>query len=260
MTPGTDNHWIDLNADVGEAVSAEQVADERAVMASVSSVNIACGGHAGDEASMRQAIRDAAAGGIAVGAHPSYPDRAQFGRGDIDMEPASLRESLSEQIGRLADIARSEGVPLTHCKPHGALYHAASRDQAVAVAILEACRDQDPGMHLVGMAGSRALAWWRKWGASVHGEAFADRAYNADGTLRSRGAPGAVISDPATAADRAVRIAIRRAMPLEDGTLLQLDAETICVHSDTPGAAEIAERIVATLRERGVAVRPFADR
>ena len=248
---------IDLNADLGEALTPEGIALEEAVMRSVTSVNIACGGHVGDATSMRRAVRTAAEHGVAVGAHPSYPDRAGFGRRPMGIDASALREVVREQVCALGVIARSEGVVMTHCKPHGALYHAASTDESIATAIWEACVEGGFEVRLVGLAGSRAVGWWRELGAAVIEEAFADRAYERDGTLRPRSTRGAVLDDPDAAAAQAVRIAAVGVAPCGDGGEVSVRAGTLCVHSDTPDAAVIAERVSAALRRAGVRLRSF---
>ena len=246
---------IDFNADVGESQSPAYLATTDAVIGRVTSVNIACGGHAGNETSMRRAIRVAARHGVAIGAHPSFPDRAGFGRTRVDMSPAALRESIADQIGTLAAIAHSEGVSLSHCKPHGALYHVASADEAIARAIYDATIPAGLAPRLVGQAGSRAVELWRTWGASVAEEAFADRGYDSDGRLLPRGEPGAVIMEPASAAEQAVSIACTCRIRSTAGTTLALRADTLCIHSDTPNAGAIAARVATSLREAGVALR-----
>lgn len=225
---------IDLNADVGE------IEGEEPLYNLVTSVNVACGGHAGDEVSMRRAIRLAASRGVVVGAHPGYPDRAHFGRRSMRMPAAELVQALAGQIDVLARLCRAEGVLLGHVKPHGALYHDASRDDAVAQAVADAA----PGLVLVGLAGSHALARWAALGRRTAAEGFADRAYDSDGSLRSRDKPGALLLDPALAAAQAVRLA-------RSGTV-----STLCVHADTPGAATILTRVRRALEEAGI--RPAA--
>ncbi len=258
MTIANRQHAIDLNADVGEAATPEHRAAEDAVIASVTSVNIACGGHAGDETSMRHAVRLAARHGVAVGAHPSYPDRANFGRARIEIEPQALRSSLATQIAALDAVAQSEGATLTHCKPHGALYHAASIDESVARSIYQTCRDHNPAMRLIAQAGSQAAAWWRSWGAAVAEEAFADRAYEPDGSLRARSRPDALIADPDAAAEQAVRIATARTVRCTDGSSIPLAADTLCIHADTMNAALIAARVAEAVRAAGVTLTPLA--
>lgn len=258
MTIAARQPAIDLNADVGEAATPEHRAAEDAVIASVTSVNIACGGHTGDEATMRHAVRLAARRGVAVGAHPSYPDRANFGRARVEIEPQALRSSLARQIAALDAVAQSERATLTHCKPHGALYHAASVDESVARSIYQTCRDHNPSMRLIAQAGSQAAAWWRAWGAAVIEEAFADRAYERDGSLRARSERHALITDPASAAAQAVSIATARTVRCADGSSIPLAADTLCIHADTPNAALIAARVAEALRAAGVTLTPLA--
>ncbi|HEX5041828.1 MAG TPA: 5-oxoprolinase subunit PxpA [Candidatus Polarisedimenticolaceae bacterium] len=227
---------IDLNADVGE------IEGEEPLYALATSVNVACGGHAGDEASMTRAIRLAASRGVAVGAHPGYPDRAHFGRRSVHLSRAELTAALAVQIEALSRLCRVHGVPLVHVKPHGALYHDASRDERVAQAIADAA----PGAVLVGLAGSLALTRYAALGRRTAAEGFADRTYEPDGSLRPREKPGALLLDPARAAAQAVRLA-------RSGTIA-----TVCVHADTPGAAGILARVREALEEVGI--RPAAPR
>jgi 5-oxoprolinase (ATP-hydrolysing) subunit A len=215
---------IDLNCDMGEL---EDAALEARLMEYVTSANIACGGHAGDEAVMERTIRLALERGVKIGAHPGYPDRANFGRLEIAMSEAEIEDTVAWQIGRLEAVAERLGATIVHVKPHGALYNVAVRNHAVARAIGAAVRQWDPGALVFGLAGSPMLDVWREMGLRVAAEGFADRRYEADGTLRSRNFPDALITDPDAAAAQAVRLAS------EGGV------GTICVHGDTPGAANI---------------------
>jgi len=215
---------IDLNCDMGEL---EDAALEARLMEYVTSANIACGGHAGDEAVMERTIRLALERGVKIGAHPGYPDRANFGRLEIAMSEAEIEDTVAWQIGRLEAVAERLGATIVHVKPHGALYNVAVRNHAVARAIGAAVRQWDPGALVFGLAGSPMLDVWREMGLRVAAEGFADRRYEADGTLRSRKLPDALITDPEAAAAQAVRLAS------EGGV------GTICVHGDTPGAANI---------------------
>lgn len=248
---------IDLSADIGEGSTRARRAVDDALMKHVTSVNIACGGHAGDEASMRHAVQVASGRNVAVGAHPSYPDRANFGRLAPNLDPSTLRATVAQQLGVLNEIAESEGVKVAHCKPHGALYHAASEDEPAAWAIYEACKDLNPSLHLVSQAGSRAASRWRAWGAPVIAEAFVDRVYESDGSLRSREHPDALIADPEAAAGQATRIATTGTVCCATGSAIPLRAETLCVHSDTPNAVDIARCVSESLKSRGMSVRPF---
>lgn len=215
---------IDLNCDMGEL---EDAAHEAALMQYITSANIACGGHAGDEATMERTARLAIERGVHIGAHPGYPDRANFGRLEIPMAPGEIEATVFEQIVRLDTVVRRLGGEIVHVKPHGALYNVAVRNAEVARAIGNGVARWSVRVPVFGLAGSPMLDVWRAMGLAVAGEAFADRRYEPDGTLRSRKFPGALITDPREAAAQAVRMA--RAG----------NAQTICVHGDTPGAAEI---------------------
>lgn len=244
---------IDLNADLGEAADSAGRGVEDALIGLVSSVNIACGGHAGDDDTMRRVLDRAAAVGCAVGAHPSYPDRAGFGRVRVAMLAADLTDSLAEQIGRLDCLARAAGVVVGHVKPHGALYHDCSDFEAIARAVLDAARRVLECPVLVGAAGSAAVAWWSGWGAATLGEGFVDRRYGADGRLRARSEAGALIGLPEEAGRQAVEIALR-GRAAADGSWVGVPARTLCVHADSPGAVEIARRVCLDLEAAGVRV------
>ncbi len=215
---------IDLNCDMGEL---EDALHEAALMEYISSANIACGGHAGDEATMERTVRLALLRGVAIGAHPGYPDRANFGRLEIPMAAADIEQSVFQQIQRLDAVVRRLGAAIVHVKPHGALYNVAVRNAEVARAIGRGVARWNPDTTLFGLARSPMLEVWRGMGLAVAGEGFADRRYEPDGTLRSRQLPGALITDPREAAAQALRLA-------REG-----HAQTICVHGDTPGAVAI---------------------
>jgi len=247
---------IDLNCDLGEVATLVAAGVDDALVACVSSINLACGGHAGDEPTMDRLVALAARLGVRVGAHPGYPDRPRFGRVELAMSPVEIRESVREQLTALAAVARRHAAPVTHVKPHGALYHAAARDTGIATAILFAARDTPGCEHaaLVGPCGSPALAAWQAMGAPVAAEAFADRAYEPDGTLRARTHPGALITDPARAASQAVQIALHRHVAAIDGSHVPVAADTLCIHGDAPGAVERARAIRSALEGAGVQV------
>ena len=215
---------IDLNCDMGEL---EDSAHEAALMEHITSANIACGGHAGDDATMERTARLALVRGVHIGAHPGYPDRANFGRIEIAMAPDEIEASVCEQIERLDSIVQRLGGRIVHVKPHGALYNVAVRNREVAEAIGRGVARWNPGTVVFGLAGSPMLEVWREMGLAVAAEAFADRRYEPDGSLRSRKFPDALITNPADAALQAVRLA-------REG-----NAQTICVHGDTPGSVEI---------------------
>jgi UPF0271 protein len=227
---------FDLNCDLGEL---DDAALEARLMEEITSANIACGGHAGDEPAMERTVRLALAHGVKVGAHPGYPDRANFGRVEIPMSTDQIEETVARQIARLQAVAARLGATIVHVKPHGALYNLAARDRTVAGAIGAAVRQWNPQTIVFGLAGSAMLDVWREMGLRAAAEGFADRRYEADGTLRSRRLPGALIADPAEAAAQAVRLAGAGAI------------ETICVHGDTPGAPEILRACRTALQSVG---------
>lgn len=232
---------IELNADIGEGH------DDAGLMPFVHRVSIACGGHAGDAASMAAAVRLAAAHGAAVGAHPSYPDRAGFGRQPLPAAAADIRAWVVAQTAALADVAARQGVRLAHVKPHGALYNAAAQDDEVATAIAEAVRDVDARLLLVGMAGSRLIAAGLAAGLGVLNEAFADRRYETVVRLVSRETPGALIDQPEAAAAQARTLARGEGVTGRSGAHLPVLADTLCLHGDSPGAIRIARAVHAAV-------------
>ena len=232
---------IDLNADLGEGEG------EATLYELVSSANVACGGHAGDESTMQEAVRLARAHGVAIGAHPSYPDRARFGRVSIPLSAEALSDTLAHQIESLARIADGIGATLTHVKPHGALYNDAADNSEIALSIARAVERVSSDLVIVGLAGSVALQLWRDCGLRVAAEGFADRAYESNGALVPRTRPGAVLGNPASAAAQAVALA-------REGR-----CDTICVHSDTPGAVQILTAVRTRLGELGWRIAPLAD-
>lgn len=239
---------IDLNADFGEAADAVAEAAERRLLAAVSSVNIACGGHAGDRASMRRAVSEAAARRVAVGAHPSYPDREGFGRRAMRMPLPVLRAAIGVQVAALAGIAAEVGVRLAHVKPHGALYHAAARDPEVAAAVAAGvAAGGAEGCVLVGLAGAPGLAVWRRAGWRVAAEGFVDRRYEPDGGLRDRRHADALIDDPAEAAEQALAL-------VTGG-----EVDTLCVHGDSPHAFPNIVAVRRALSAAGYAVGALGD-
>ena len=256
---------IDLNCDMGELPEAVADGTQEAILRSITSANVACGGHAGDAHTMRITIEQALRAGVAVGAHPGYPDRANFGRLELKMPLEALADSVCEQVRALAEIAAACSARLVHVKPHGALYNQAVKDRtlagAIARGVAKAIRpvgaDFSPSpssIVLVGLAGSPMLDVFRQAGFPVAAEAFADRRYEPDGTLRSRKFDDALIRDPAEAARQALSIAQQGIVTANDGTEVKLTAQTICIHGDTPGAQQIAAAVARTLRDAGVAL------
>ncbi len=249
--------FIDINSDLGESQRGLADGSDFELMHFITSANIACGGHAGDESTMRQTLTAARELNVAVGAHPSYPDRANFGRVEIPLSATEIEATVREQILSLLHEAEKIGVPIAHVKPHGALYHAA-RDRQIAEAIGRAAMIVDPRLVMVGQAGSATIAYWRAMGLRCVGEAFADRAYEKDGRLRSRSLPGALLEDPTRAAEQALEIVLHHRVIADDRNEVQIDAQTLCIHSDTPNAAAIARAVRTKLTAAGVIVRPLA--
>ncbi len=245
---------IDINADVGESFGSWRLGDDEALIPLISSANVACGYHGGDPLVIRRTIELAVAHGVAVGAHPGYPDLVGFGRRRLDMAADDLEAAVEYQVAALAGMARAAGTGLRHVKPHGALYTAASEDVAVAEPIARAVARISRDLVLVAPAGSALAAAARAAGLRVRAEAFADRAYEPDGRLRSRRLPGAVHEDPVVVARQAVAIATGVPLTAFDGSPLLVAADTICLHGDTPGAVEHARAVRAALRARGIDV------
>lgn len=248
---------IDLNCDMGEVAAAIADGTQESLMRSVTSVNVACGGHAGDEAMMKATIEQALRAGVSVGAHPGYPDRKDFGRLELKMTPEDVADSVYEQVSALARVAERCGARVVHVKPHGALYNQAVRNRELAQSIAGGVSRWRQDVVLVGLAGSPMLEVFRDAGFRVAAEAFADRRYEPDGTLRSRKFDDAVIRNPEEAAWQALGIAERGVVIASDGSEVDVDAQTLCIHGDTPGAPQIAARVAQTLREAGISPRTF---
>lgn len=240
---------IDLNSDLGEGAGTEA-----AIMPFITSVNIACGAHAGDERSMRETIKLAIANKVAAGAHPGYRDRANFGRTALDVPADALIADLTGQIETLRTIARSENTDLVHVKAHGALYNTAQRDEGVAAAIVAAMTRAAPELILYVFPGSAVERLARAAGLRVAREGFIDRAYEPDGSLRSRARSGALITDAERAAAQAVSFVEEGGVTAHDGTFVECEVETLCVHGDTPGAPAILRAARAALVSAGVAI------
>ena len=243
---------IDLNCDMGELPEAIADGTQEALLRSVTSANVACGGHAGDESTMRTTIEQALRAGVAVGAHPGYPDRENFGRLELKIPLEAVANSIYEQVRALAEVAAKCRTKLVHVKPHGALYNQAVKNRELAEAIAKGVAKYDKSLVLMGLAESPMLDVFRGAGFAVAAEAFADRHYEADGTLRSRKFENALIRDPADAAKQALSIAQRGIVTAHDGTEVKLNAQTICIHGDTPGSVKIAAAVARMLREAGV--------
>jgi len=247
---------IDLNCDMGELESLASGVQE-SLMAYITSANVACGAHAGDEALMRLTLRQAQVHGATIGAHPGYPDRENFGRLDLEMPMTELEASVEAQVRTLAGLAREVGVAVRYVKPHGALYNRAAWDLEMARAIARAVTHAGSDLALVGLAGSPALTVWKEAGIRTLTEAFADRRYEADGSLCARRHAGALLEDPEVAAHQAVRIATRQEVVAWDGSIVIIKADTLCIHGDTPGTAEIARCVRKRLEGAGVFVQSW---
>ena len=240
---------VDLNADVGEGCGQDD-----ALMPLISSANIACGLHAGDADTMREAVRHAIEHGVAIGAHPSFPNRGDFGRREMQVAASDLHECIAGQVRLLAGIAAAAGARLRHVKPHGALYNMAARDESLAATVVAAVRDVDPSLTIVGLAGSALVKVALRMGLRAASECFADRAYRADGSLVPRDQPGSVLHEESAVASRAVAMVRERGVAAVDGSRVRVDADTICIHGDTPGAPALAKRIRDALAIAGIRV------
>lgn len=238
---------IDVNCDMGEIPDLIANGTQEALMPFLTSVNIACGGHAGDDSTMRATIEQAQRWNLALGAHPGYPDRKNFGRLELEMPDDAVAATVFEQVTAFARMAEEMGAPVMHVKPHGALYNSAVNDAALANAIAEGVARWSREVILVGLAGSPMLAVFKAAGFRVAAEAFADRRYEADGTLRSRRFGDSLITDPELAAKQVIQIVERAMITAVDGTEVPLTAETICIHGDNPGAVPIAAAVARAI-------------
>ena len=248
---------IDLNSDLGESLGAWSMGDDAAMLDIVSSANVACGFHAGDPAGILATLKAAHARGVSVGAHVAYPDLLGFGRRNMDVASADLVADVIYQIGALQGLAQAAGTRITYVKPHGALYNTIAHDSAQALDVITAIRDVDANLALVALAGSPLVRWAQDAGLRVIAEAFADRAYTPQGTLVSRREPGAVLHDSALVASRMLRLVRDGVVEAVDGSLASVQAQSICVHGDSPGAVAMARAVRAALEADGIAVRPF---
>ena len=254
MTAGS----VDLNSDVGESFGRWTLGDDAAMLALVSSANVACGFHAGDPVTLRRCCASAAEQGVAVGAQVGYRDLAGFGRRFVDVAPGELADDVVYQLGALDGMARVAGTRVSYLKPHGALYNAAVHHEGHARAVVEAVRAYDPTLPVLGLPGSRLLRLAEEAGLRPVPEAFADRGYTPEGTLVPRSEPGALLEDPDTVAARVLELVTSGRVTAVDGSAVTVAAESVCLHGDTPGAVAMARRVREVLDEAGVAVRSFA--
>jgi 5-oxoprolinase (ATP-hydrolysing) subunit A len=249
---------LDLNADVGESFGAWTMGDDAALLAVVTSASVACGFHAGDPSTLRATLRHAAAHGVAVGAHVAYRDLAGFGRRFLDVAPAELVDDVLYQVGALRGLAGAVGARVAYCKPHGALYNAIAHHEGQAGAVVEALLQDGGDLPLLCPPGSVVERVARERGLPTVAEAFADRAYTPGGRLVPRGETGAVLHDPDEIAARVVRLATEGTVTASDGSEIELAADSVCVHGDTPGAVAVARAVRAALTGAGVTLRAFA--
>jgi UPF0271 protein len=249
---------IDLNCDMGEVAGAVTGGAQEELLHYLTSSNVACGGHAGDAAMMQATVQQCLRHGVAIGAHPGYEDRANFGRIEMKLSREEIATSIHRQLLALAEIADRCGARICHVKPHGALYNQAARERELASAIAEGVARWRSDVVLVGLAGSVMLQEFSAAGFTVAAEAFADRRYEPDGALRSRKFQDALLNNPEEAAAQAVQIVERSSVIAADGSTVALNAQTICIHGDTPGAPEIAAAVNRALRAASVALKPIA--
>lgn len=249
---------IDLNSDLGELAGPSGREIDRAVLDVVTSANVACGFHAGDRHTMVETVQAAMERGVVVGAHISYRDRQGWGRRPVDLDPTELSAQVTEQLQALDEVSRTAGTKVAYVKAHGALYHRMAVDREQAQAVISAMLAHDQRLVLLTLPGSVALDLAERASLGAWAEAFADRAYDADGQLVSRDLPGAVIEDADLAAARAVRLATQSQVEAVDASVVTVEARSLCVHGDTPGAAEVARRIRHALEEAGVTISAFA--
>ncbi len=248
---------IDLNADLGEGEGKSRILADLELLGLVTSANVACGYHAGDDVTMRDTVRAAAALGVRVGAHPSYPDRDGFGRRDMELAPRELTHHLLFQLRALRTICESEGTRISYVKPHGALYNRAVRDPVVAGVVAKAISSFDSSLTLLGLAGSAMLTAAEDAGLRAASEAFADRGYQRDGQLVPRDQAGAILGNPEQAGARAVRMVTDGVVAAVDGALVALTPDSICVHGDGAHALEMLHSVKRAMTAAGIRIAPF---
>jgi len=248
---------IDLNCDMGELPEAVSGGAQEALMQYVTSANIACGAHAGDEATMRATIEQALRHGVAIGVHPSYPDRQNLGRVSLELPAGEISHAVYAQVCALDAVAQALGARITYVKPHGALYNDAARNRDVARGIAEGVARWSYDVVLVGLAGSCMLEVFREAGFGVAAEAFVERRYEPDGSLRARRFADALVHEPDEAARQALAIVERGQVTAWDGTIVKITADTLCIHGDSPGALAIARAVRTALEQAGIRVEPL---
>lgn len=246
---------IDLNCDMGESFGAFTIGNDEAIMDCVSSVNIACGFHAGDPSVMRKTVALAIARNVSVGAHPGYPDLQGFGRREMKLSPPEVYDLVVYQVGALMGFARAAGTQVRHVKPHGALYNTAATDPSIAAVIARAVHDIDKDLLLVGLSGSQMIIEGKRLGLRTVSEVFADRTYQVDGTLTPRSSADALITVPAKAAAQVLQMVLRKTVTSTSGKEIPVVAETICIHGDGKHAVEFAREITTMLRDNHVSIQ-----
>ncbi len=250
---------IDLNSDLGESFGAYSIGQDEHVIPLITSANVACGFHGGDPVVMRRTVDRCLQHGVGIGAHPSYPDLAGFGRRLLHASEEEVYGDVLYQIGALSAFARARGAALSHVKPHGAMNNHSFRDAVTARGIVRAVYDYDPALPLFAMPYSALKAEAERHGLPVINEVFADRAYNADGSLVDRKRPGAMVHDAALAADRAIRMVKEGVVETIDGQVIAMQADSVCVHGDNPAAVALVQALRQRLTEAGIAIgRPAA--
>lgn len=249
---------IDINSDLGESFGAWSMGDDDAMLDVVTSANVACGFHAGDPAGILRTLKAAAARQVSIGAHVAYPDKVGFGRRNMDVASDELTADVIYQIGALQGLAQAAGTRVSYVKPHGALYNTIAHDRRQALAVIAAIRAVDPTLVLVALAGSSLIELAREHGLTCIAEAFADRAYTPQGTLVSRREPGAVLHDPQLIAQRMLRLVQEGTLEAIDGSVTRLQADSICVHGDSPAAVAMARELRRVLEQANMHVQPFA--
>lgn len=248
---------IDLNSDLGENVPDRIVSDDESMLSIVTSANVSCGFHAGSPEGIRDTLLAAVRGGVVIGAHPGYRDYENFGRTKVDIDSATLQAHVEYQLGALIGLTSSAGGEVSYIKPHGALYNTIARDERQSADVVAAIKAIDPNLVLLGLAGGVVLDVASRAGLAVAAEAFADRAYLPDGQLVPRTKEGSVLHDPAAVAERMVRLASDGVIRAIDGTEVRVDAQSICVHGDSPGSIEMAAETRRLLQAAGIEIAPF---
>lgn len=249
---------IDINSDLGESFGAWSMGDDDAMLDIVTSANVACGFHAGDPAGILRTLKAAAARQVSIGAHVSYPDKVGFGRRNMDVASDELTADVIYQIGALQGLAQAAGTRVSYVKPHGALYNTIAHDRRQGLAVIAAIRAVDPGLVMVALAGSSLIELAREEGLTCVAEAFADRAYTPEGTLVSRREPGAVLHDPQLIGQRMLRLVEEGTLEAIDGSITRIQADSICVHGDSPAAVAMARELRRVLEQANMQLQPFA--